>query len=161
MRLQHLPVVHLVDVIAGQDDDVARILADDGVEVLIDGVGGALVPVFADALLRRQDLDELAQLFRDDAPALADVTIQRERLVLRRDVDAPEARVQAVAQDEVDDAVRPAEVDGRLGPLLRQRREALADSARQHDDQDVVVDHACCDGKISPLTEALTSRRNR
>ena len=37
-----------------------RILADDRVEVLVDGVGSALIPVLADALLRRQNLDELA-----------------------------------------------------------------------------------------------------
>ena len=96
---------------------VARVLALDGVEVLVDRVGGALVPVLADPLLRRQDLDELAELLRDDAPAHADVAVQRLRLVLRGDEDAPQARVDAVAQGEVDDAVGPAEVDGRLGAV--------------------------------------------
>ena len=67
MEPQHLLVVHLVDVIAGEHDDVARVLADDRVEVLVHRVGGALVPVLADALLRRQDLDELAELLRHDA----------------------------------------------------------------------------------------------
>ena len=142
VRLQHLPVIHLVDVIAGQDDDVARVLAGDRIEVLIDGVGRALVPVLADALLRRDDLDELAELLRHDAPALPDVPVERERFVLRGDEDAPEAGVEAVAEDEVDDAVRPAEVDGRLGAFLRQRKEPFADPAREHDHQDIVMDHA-------------------
>ena len=61
VELQHLAVIHLVDVIAGQDDDVARVFALDRVHVLVDGVGGALVPVLADALLWRDDLDELAR----------------------------------------------------------------------------------------------------
>ena len=40
--------------------------------------------------------------------------------------------------DEVDDAVRAAEVDGRLGAILRQRIQALAGAAGEHDDQAVV-----------------------
>ena len=47
VEAQHLRVVHLVDVIAGQDDHVPRVLAHDRVEVLVDGVGGAQVPVLA------------------------------------------------------------------------------------------------------------------
>ena len=141
VRLQHPAVIHLVDVIAGQDDHVARVFAHDGVQVLVDGVGGALVPLLADALLRRHDLDELAELLRDDAPALADVPVERQRLVLRGDEDAPEAGVEAVAEDEVDDAVGAAEVDGGFGPLLRQREEPFADAAGEHDDQDVVLTH--------------------
>ena len=52
MEAQHARVVHLVDVVAGEDDDVLRVLARDRVEVLVDGVGGAEIPVLADALLR-------------------------------------------------------------------------------------------------------------
>ena len=63
--IEHLRVVHLVDVVARQHDQVIRVLAFDRVEVLIDGVGRSEIPVFADALLRRQDLDELAELLRD------------------------------------------------------------------------------------------------
>ena len=138
MEAQHPRVVHLVDVIAGQDDQVARILADDRVEVLVDRVGRALIPVLADALLRRQDLDELAELLRDDAPAHADVAVERQRLVLRGDEDAPQPRVDAVAQREIDDAVRAAEVDRRLGAILRQREQPLAGAAGEHDDEAVV-----------------------
>ena len=51
--LDHRAVVHLVDVVAGQNDDVAGPLLLQGVDVLIDGVGRALIPVLVDALLRR------------------------------------------------------------------------------------------------------------
>ena len=76
--------------------------------------------MLADALLRRQNLDELAELFRHDVPAHPDVTVERERLVLRRDEDAAESGIDAVAEREIDDPVGAAEVDGGLGPLLRQ-----------------------------------------
>ena len=138
MEAQHARVVHLVDVIARQHDQVARVLAHDRIEVLVNRVGRALIPVLADALLRRQDLDELAELLRHDAPAHADVAVQRERLVLRGDEDPPQPGVDAVAEREVDDAVRAAEVDRRLRALLRERVEPLAGAAGEDDDEPVV-----------------------
>ena len=158
VRAQHAPVVHLVDVVAGQHHDVARRLALDRIHVLVDGVGGAEIPVFADALLRRQDLDELAELLRHDAPTHPDVAVERERLVLGGDEDAPQPRIDGIREHEVDDAVGAAEVDGGLGALARQRREALPRAAREHDDQRIVVNH---DGLLdahagdSPIPAAL------
>ena len=141
MEPQHLRVVHLVDVVAREHDDVARRLARDRVEVLIDGVGRAEIPVLADPLLRRQDLDELAELLRDDVPPHPDVTVERQRLVLRRDVDVAQPGIDAVAEREVDDPVRPAEIDRRLRAVLRERIQALSDSAGEQDDQDIVEFH--------------------
>src|SRR3546814_1327801 len=46
-----LAVVHLVDVVARQDDDVLRLVAFDNVDVLGHGTGGAEVPLpLVDAL---------------------------------------------------------------------------------------------------------------
>ena len=140
VEAQHLRVVHLVDVIARQHDQLLRVLAKDRIEVLVDGVGGALVPLLADPLLRTQDLDELAELVGDDAPAHAEMAAERERLVLERDEDAPQPGVDAVAQREIDDPVRAAEIDRRLGALLRQRIEAFPDAAGQ-DHYENLVEH--------------------
>ena len=96
---------------------MSRVLALEGVQVLVHGVGGAEVPVLADPLLRGQDLDELAELLGDDAPPHAHVAAQRERLVLGSDEDSPQPGVDAVAEGEVDDAVRTAEVDRRFGSI--------------------------------------------
>jgi len=60
--LLHAGVVHLVDVVAGEDEDVLGLLGTDGVDVLEDGVGGALVPALGDTLHGGKDLDELAEL---------------------------------------------------------------------------------------------------
>src|SRR5262249_34129180 len=75
--LEHLAVVHLVDVVARENEHVLGLLGSDGVDVLVNRVGGAHVPVVAYALHGRQDFDELAHLAGNDAPALADVTVQR------------------------------------------------------------------------------------
>ena len=130
-----------------------RVLALDGVEVLIHRVGRAKVPVVAHALLRGQDLDELAQLFRDHAPGLSDVAVEREGFVLRRDEDPPQAGVDAVAEGEIDDAVGPAEVDRWFGPLLRQRIEPFTNSAGQHDDEGVFQHRRSPSGRTPKLAE--------
>ena len=65
--LQHLAIVHLVDVVAGEDQHVLRLLGADGVNVLVDSVCRAHVPVGADALHGRKNLNELAQFLGHDA----------------------------------------------------------------------------------------------
>ncbi len=85
------------------------------VDVLIDRVGRALVPLLVDPLLRRHDVDELAQLAAEELPpAEVDVPVEAHRLVLREHQHLPQAAVQAVGQREIDDPIHPAERHGRL-----------------------------------------------
>ena len=131
---QHAGVVHLVDVVAGEDEDVLGLFGADGVDVLVDGVGGALVPGLGDALHGREDLDELAELVGDDrAPALADVAVERERLVLGEDVDVAEVGVDAVGEGDVDDAVLAGERNGRLGAIAGEGEEPFAGTTGKQD----------------------------
>src|SRR5256714_120976 len=51
--LKHLRVVHLVNMITGKDEDELRTLAADRVDVLVNRVGRALIPLLRDAHLRR------------------------------------------------------------------------------------------------------------
>jgi len=67
--LEHTAVIHFVDVIAGEDEDEFRTLTADGIDVLIDRVGGALVPLLRDAHLRREDFDVVAKAREGDQPA--------------------------------------------------------------------------------------------
>ena len=41
---QHFRIIHLIDVIAGKDQDVFGIKAVNKIEILINGIGGAGVP---------------------------------------------------------------------------------------------------------------------
>src|SRR5208337_4551901 len=45
--LEHQLVIHLVDVVAGKDQNILAGLAPERVEVLVGGVGGSLVPMFS------------------------------------------------------------------------------------------------------------------
>ena len=133
--LEHAPVIHFVDVVAGEDDHVLRLLGADGIDVLIDRVGRPHVPVFADPLHGRQDFDELADFAAENIPAFADLAIQRERLVLREDIDAAQAGVDAVGKRDVDDAVDAAEGNGWFGAVAGERIEALACASSEQDSE--------------------------
>ena len=125
--------------VAGQDDDVLGPLLFDRVDVLVDGVGRALVPVLVDPLLRRHDVDELAQFAAEEPPpAEVDVPVEAHRLVLREDQHLADAAVQAVREREVDDPVEPAEGHGRLGPVARQRLQPRSLSPCQNDSQHAI-----------------------
>ena len=80
-----------------------RLVGDD-VLALVDGVGRALEPGLAGALLRGDRLDELVE-HRREAPHARDVLLERRALVLRQHLDAGEPRVDEVREDDVDDAV--------------------------------------------------------
>ena len=51
--MEHFHIVHLVDMIAGQDEHIFRLFGVEQKQVLIDRISGAVVPFFADPLLRR------------------------------------------------------------------------------------------------------------
>src|SRR5262245_38064535 len=53
MKIQQLTVIHLVNVIAAKDQNVIRVFALDRIDVLINGIGGTLIPLFGRAELRR------------------------------------------------------------------------------------------------------------
>ena len=95
--LEHSSVVHLVNLVALKDDHALRLLGTDGVDVLVDGVGGAHVPVGAGALHGGKKLKELAQFGGDNAgPAFADMAVERERFVLGEYEDLAQAGVNTV-----------------------------------------------------------------
>ena len=140
---QHVGVVHLVDVVAGQHDDVFGVVLVDKVDVLVDGVCGALVPVGPlDLLIGGQDVDAAVGAVEVPGFAVADVVVQLKGLILGEDTDREDARVDAVGQREVDDTVLSAEGDRRFGDLVGQDAESAALAASQkHGDAFVFTCH--------------------
>ena len=97
MKGQHLAVVHFVDVVAGDDQDVFRVVAPQKVHILEDRIGGALIPLrLVNLLLCRQQLDELVETPVEKAPAALDVANQAVCLVLCGNADLADARIDAV-----------------------------------------------------------------
>ena len=126
-------VIHLVDVVAGQQDDRVRVGVLDDVHVAQHGVGGAAIPLgHAPAGdVRLEQLHAAVVAVEVPGPAQPDVVVERAGVVLGQDDDVIDVGVHAVGQREVDDPVLAPERDRGLGPLLRQDREPLAFAARE------------------------------
>ena len=130
---QHRLVIHLVDVIAGQDDDVFRRVARDDVDVLEHRVGRPGIPgAVRHPLARGQDVEALVALEPEEIPAALQMADQAVRLVLGRDADAADAGIERVGQREIDDPGLAAEVDRGLGAPFGQFEQAAALAAGEH-----------------------------
>ena len=128
-------VVHLVDVVAGEDEDRVRRIVLDHVDVLEDRVGCPAIPLGDAAAgdIRLEELHAALVAVEIPRPAETDMVVQRARVVLGQDNDVVDVRIDAVRQGEVDDPVLPPERDGRLGPDSRQDRQALTLTASEDD----------------------------
>ena len=133
----HLAGVHPVDVVGPEDDHVAGPLVLDEVQALVDRVRRAGEPPRAEPLLRRHRRDVVAE-HRRETPRLGDVAVEAVALVLRQHDDLAIAAVDQVGQDEVDQAVDPAERDRRLGPVGGQWHQSLALTAGEHDGENLL-----------------------
>ena len=138
MLAQHAPVVHLVNVVAREDERVLGLLRADGIDVLVNRIGRAHVPVFAHPLHGRKDLDELAHLATHDVPTFANMPVQRQRFVLGKDEDAPQIGIDAIGERDIDDPVDPAEGNGWLGSVTGEGVESLARASGQQDSQRIL-----------------------
>ena len=146
VEAQEISVILLADLVAGQDDDVLRVITVNEGNVLVNCVGSALVPVRASGLLvGRQHMDAAMQAVKVPRLAVADVFIQDQRLILGQDANGVNIRVDTVGQRKVDDTVLTAERNRRLSQLLGQRVEARTLAASQDH-----CDHFFCHN-CSPL----------
>ncbi len=83
MELNHLHIIHLVNVIAREDQGIAGHVLLEGIDVLEDCIGRALIPAIPDALLCRDVIDELSHgIGKEREPALLDVAVQGVGFVL-------------------------------------------------------------------------------
>jgi hypothetical protein len=123
--LEHDLVVHFVDVIACQDDDVLDTMGIDDLDVLIDRVGSAFIPLcLGHSLARGQDIEALIALGPEKVPAVLQVSDQGMGLVLSCDTDSANARVDRIREGKIDDPTLAAEEHGGLGPSIGEFLEA-------------------------------------
>lgn len=131
-------VVHLVDVVASQNDHVLGPFLFQRVDVLVNGIGGTLVPVFVNALLWRHHVDEFTQFAAEEmTPTDVDMPVQAHGLVLREDQHFAQAAIQAIGQGEIDDAVGASERHRRLGSISGQGFQPRPLATCQNDGQDI------------------------
>ena len=135
---EHARVIHFVDMVPGEDQHVFSVVAAQDVDVLVHRVGGAAVPVGGDALLRRQQFDELFEAAVEETPAALQVPDQALRLVLRANTDAPDAGIDAIGQGKIDDAELAAERHRRLGTPVGEFGQTRTAAAGENDGERVM-----------------------
>jgi hypothetical protein len=138
VTLHELAVVHLVELVAGEDQGLLPAVRLQVAQALPDGVGRALVPVrIVLRLLRGQDGHESGRE-QVELVGEADVFVQALRVELGEDEHPAQARIQAVADGDVDQPVFARDGDRGLGALQREREQARSPSAAEDDAEDVV-----------------------
>ena len=128
--------------VTGEDHHILRVITLDEVDVLIDGVGSALVPaaLLVVTLVGGQYLGAAVGLVQAPGLAVADVLVQLQGLILGQNAHGIDAGVDTVTQGEVDDAVLTAKGNGRLGGFLRQNLQSAAlTTGQQHCDAALLV----------------------
>jgi hypothetical protein len=134
--VDHRPVVHAVQLVAAQDEDLVRLLPLDVRQVLPHRVGRPLVPpdVLLVRLLGGQDLDEpVAE--HVELVRVGDVPVQTDAQELGEHVDVPQPAVDAVGNGDVDQTVLAGHRHGRLRPALGEREQTAAFAAAEDESQ--------------------------
>ena len=139
VEVDHPCVIHFIDMITCKNHRVAGRGLLDRVNILVDRVGGSLVPHLGNSLLGRDHLDVLAQLAAEEIPSLVDMAVQAGGLVLGQHHDLAHVGVDAVGECEVDDPVDPAEGNRRLGAVPGEWFEARSPASCQDDRQHVAI----------------------
>ena len=86
--IQHHLVVHLVDMVAGQDQYIVRIKALHVFDILIDGIGCAGVPVSVYIPLKGREHRHSSHVpVQIPGYAYANMGVESERLILRQHTD--------------------------------------------------------------------------
>ena len=93
MELDHLLHVHPVDMVRAEDRNEIRVVILEQVEVLKDGVGGALVPALAHPHLGRNGSDKLVVQYSAELPSVLEVLDQRLGAPLNQDVNRVNSRI--------------------------------------------------------------------
>ena len=116
--LNHRMIIHFVDMIASQNDQVLGALFFDGVDILVNGVGRPLIPVFIDPLLRWNNINKFIEFTaKEVSPTKVDMAIKTHGLVLRQDKHLAEAAIETIGEHEIDDAIVAAKRYGGLSPI--------------------------------------------
>jgi hypothetical protein len=96
MKMEHVIVVHLVDVISAQYENTLGPFPLQDINVLVDAICGSPIPPVDMPLLRGHAFNEFAEFVIENTPSQANMSVQRERPVLSEHINVPYIGVEAV-----------------------------------------------------------------
>ena len=93
----HGGVVHLVDVVAGEHHYIFRVVLLNKIDVLVNGVGRALIPLGAtDGLIRGENMYAAVLAVQIPGLTVAQIVVQFQRLILGQYANGVNTAVDAV-----------------------------------------------------------------
>ena len=132
MRFEHCRIVHLIDVVAGENEHVLGIVLLHEREVLIDRIRRSLKPRrLLLRLIRRQNMYAAERAVKIPRLTVSDILVEFERLVLREHAHRIDPRIDAVAQRKIDDTILSAERDCGLRNVVCKRVQTAPLTARK------------------------------
>ena len=124
---EHGSVIHFVNMVAGKNQDVIRIIALNKGDVLVDGVGRSLVPLgFFAPGIGRKNLNAAVGTVQMPGLTVSDILVKLQRLILGQNSHRINAGVDAVGQREINDAVLTAKRNCRFRGVFRQHHQTAA-----------------------------------
>src|SRR5690606_2756209 len=138
VMLQNVAIVHPIELVAGENDDVAMREVGDMGDGAPDGVGSALVPELGRRRLLGGEQGDEATAYPVEDVAARDVIVQARGVVLRKNEYAVQLRVDAVGDGHVYQPVFAGQRDGRVGTINGEREAPGAGSAAEDDRPRVV-----------------------
>ena len=142
VRLRHLAEVHLVELVAREDEHLAAAVAAQVPHALPDRVGRALEPLGAVVGLLGGERRDEGRAEDVELVGHRQVLVEALRVVLGQHEDAAQVRVEAVADRDVDQAVLAGDRHRGLRALAREREEPGPAPAPEDDGEAVVHDAA-------------------
>ena len=127
VEAQQQLIVHTVDVVAGQDQEVVRIVVPYPIQVLIHCIGRILIPVRI--LASHVGLEQghpPAHAIQVPGAAASDVIVERTGAILGEDPHGVDVGMDAIGEHEVNDPVLTSEGHRWLGPFVGQHTQSGA-----------------------------------
>src|SRR5262252_911594 len=140
MLVNHLTDVHPVDMVCAENSHKSWSVSLDQIQVLINRVGGTLIPILAHAHMGRHRRDEVIPQKISGSPPLFQMFQQRLGFELSQDVDRNDAGVYEIGKNKIDNSIAAPEGYSRFCPVCSQGIEPLAPPAREDNSQDI---HHC------------------
>ena len=117
MLAQHQLVIHLVNMVTGQNDHIINAVAVHDVNILGHRISRALIPAFGIGALRRwQNIQKLIALCAKKAPAALQMADQTMGFILGRHSHFSDTGIQGIRQGKVDNPRLAAKINRRFHP---------------------------------------------
>jgi len=126
-------IIHAVEMVAAQNDNLVRVIIHGVIQSGAHRIAGALEPgVAVGSLLGGENVHETVSESIESV-SLHDVTVHARRKKLGQNKNLFQARIDAVADGNIDETVLAGKTDGRFAALKSEGEEPCASSSPKDD----------------------------